>query len=126
MDASQRLRDSLQHGGLVDFVVANRPTLDETRDQYALRLDEGDHVGADAGGGSQAAGRVLDRPIDPQQATALRRDADDEDLAVDGHPVIPVRDPAGQRFGRPRPAPPARHPVQNRRTQQFDLHRCIA
>jgi hypothetical protein len=94
MNPSHRLRDSLQHNRLVDRVVADRPSFDEAGDQHALRLDEGDHLGADAGGGGESAGLTLDPPVDAQQAAALRRDPDDEDPVVDGHPVIPVRDTA--------------------------------
>ena len=126
MNPSQRLGDSLQHDGVVDGVITDRLSVDETRHQDALGFDEGDHLGADARGGRQTAGLALDAAVDAKQASAFRRNADDENLVVDGDTIVAVRDTAGERLGGPRPSMPARHPVQDRRAEQLDLHRCIA
>src|SRR5207248_4765917 len=126
VDPSQRLRDSLQHDRLVERVIADRLSFDETCDEHSLGLDEGDHVRPDARGRREMAGLALHPAVDTQQATALRRYPDDKDFAIDGDPIIPVRDTAGKRLGGPWPAMPAWHPIEDRRTEQLDLHRSIA
>src|SRR5207253_6444239 len=68
-----------------------RLSFDETRHQHALGFDEGDHLGADARGGRQTAGLALDAAVDAKQASAFRRNADDEDLVVDGDTIVAVR-----------------------------------
>ena len=122
MNPTQRLRDPLQHRGLVDRFIGDRPTFDEAGDEHTLRFDEGDHLGADAAGGRQPAGLVLESAIDAQQASCLRRDAHHEDIAIDLDAVIPVRDTTPQRLNRSRPSRPTRHPIHNPRTEQLHAH----
>src|SRR5713101_3713045 len=107
----ERLRDPLQHDWLVDRVVGDRPSHDEARHQHTLRFDEADHLGANAAGGGQPAGLVLEPAIDTEQAAGLRGNPHYEDIAVDLDAVIPVGDAAAERFDLSRAARPTGHTI---------------
>ena len=79
---------------------------DEARDEPALGLDEGDHLGADAELGRPLRRRELDRAVDAEQARVLAGDAEDVDLAVDLDLEVVVRDPAAERLDARRPVGP--------------------
>ena len=110
----------------MDRFVTDRLSFDESGHEHALGFDEGDHLGADAGGGRELAGLALESPVDAEQAAGLCRDPHDEDLALDRDAVVPVRDAAAQRLDRPRAAGPTRHPIHDQRADELHLHRSIA
>ena len=119
MDGPESPRNALDRLHFAHALDRADLSLDETRDEISLGLDERDHLGTDSDRRGRERRFVLDSAVDSEEGRIRPGDAKDEGLAADIHFEIVVGEASTEDLGTgPLPGPDARD-------DGFDVHGSI-